>query len=354
MASSFVAGVGAPRFEPPPSSRLRVLTAASWGRLDGAGTDITDMTSFPADLASELWWRVHARTLGTLTLADRGLAADLLLRLGYPQHAAQVIGLSVMDPAKHTFTPELALEELAVLRCHTPAAAVEDLALRGARSSSLPPSTRRDLALFVVFRSSQDTPTLRAAVALAVNASVELPQSGAAAALARVRLYRAIAVIPLLRQDVRETHRLLGRALECLRSVPAGPGALERLVLADHAYALYCDLVRTHLTFGMAARAVSTAAALVELDPGDDRTWALRGDALVAAGRLDEAAGAYGRGIALGGLGAARAAHCRGVVFDRLGLPENAAGDFELAARIDPTVRTQTSHHTAVSGGSSI
>src|SRR5689334_22562245 len=43
MASAFVTGASAsvPRFEPPPSAQLRLLTAASWGRLDGVGADLT-------------------------------------------------------------------------------------------------------------------------------------------------------------------------------------------------------------------------------------------------------------------------------------------------------------------------
>ena len=337
MAQAFVAGesAGVPRFEPPPSTQLRLLTAVSWGRLDGGGPD---MTTFPVDLASELWWRVHERALGSSRAADRRLACDLLLRLGYPQRAASVIGLSVIDPRKHVFSPDLAMEQLAVLRCHLPSSAVEAMALRGARSG-LPPEIRRDLALFVVFRNAArgaDSTSLQAAAALATKASSELPRTGFAGALHRARLHRAIAAVPYVRRDIAEAHRLLGRALESLTSITPAAG-MDRLAWADEAYALYSFLVRTHLTIGLGHRAAGYAAELVELSPGDDRTWALRGDALAACGQLDAALDAYGRGIALGGWGAARAAYLRGFVLERLGRVAEAAEDYVLSQRIDPT-----------------
>ncbi|MFJ8959672.1 hypothetical protein ACIRG5_09785 [Lentzea sp. NPDC102401] len=338
MARAFVTGTsaGVPRFDPPPSAQLRLLTAASWGRLDGVGPD---MTEFPVDLASELWWRVHERALGSLRTAERRLACDLLLRLGYPQRAASVIGLSVIDPRKHVFSPELALEQLAVLRCHLPSSAVEAMALRGARSG-LPPETRRDLALFVVFRNAArgaDSTSLRAAAALAMKATSELPQNGFAAALHRARLHRAIAAVPFVRHDIVETHRLLGRALESLTSATPGAAEMDRLAWADEAYALYSFLVQTHVAVGLGHRAVGYSGELVELSPGDHRTWALQGDALAACGQLEASLEAYGRGIALGGWGAARAAYLRGFVLERLGRVAEAAEDYVLSQRIDPT-----------------
>lgn len=339
IASSFVAGesAGVPRFEPPPCAHQRLLSAASWGRVDGLGAD---MATFPVDLASELWWRVHDRALGPLRAAERRVACELMLRLGYPRRAASVIGLCAIDARKHTFTPELALAQLAVLCCHLPASVVEPMALTAARSG-LPADVRRELALFVVFRNAArgtDSTSLLAGAALAVRASAELPRSGFVGALARARLNRALAVVPFVRRDIGEAHRTLGRAVECLTSVTPGAAEIDRLAWADEAYALYGFLARTHLAVGLGERAFGYTDELVALSPGDDRTWVLRGDALVACGRLEEAVEAYGRGVELGGWGAARAAHSRGFVLERLGL--DGAADFELARRIDPTALT--------------
>jgi hypothetical protein len=170
---------------------------------------------------------VHERTLDPLSPAERRVAGDLLLRLGHLQRAASVIGLSAIDARGQVLAPVPAAEQLAALRCHLPASAVEAMALRGARSS-LPPETRRELALFVVFRNAArgaDSASLQAGAALAVKAASELPQNGFTGALGRARLHRAIAAVPFVRRDLRETHRLLGRALESLAS--ATPGDAE-------------------------------------------------------------------------------------------------------------------------------
>lgn len=335
MASAFVAGSAVPRFEPPPYGQQRLLACASRGRLDGLGAD---MATFPVDLASELWWRVHERALGSLEVAERRVAADLLLRLGYPQRAAVVAGISVIDARKHVLSPSLALEQLAVLRCHLPPSAVDAMALRGARSG-LPAETRRDLALFIVFRNTArgaDSPSLRAGAALAVKASSELASAGFSGALQRARLHRALAGVPFVQRDIGETHRLLGSALESLTSV-APSSAVDQLAWADEAYALHCFLVRTHLAAGLAQRAADYTDDLIALSAADDRTWALRGDALVACGRLDEAIEACTRGVSLGGWGAARAAYLRGHARERLGRVAEAAEDYVLSQRIDPT-----------------
>lgn len=53
-----------------------------------------------------------------------------------------------------------------------------------------------------------------------------------------------------------------------------------------------------YLKAGDADRAVEHLAQAIRLDPGYSAAWKLYGKALVAAGRPDEAAGAYEQGIA--------------------------------------------------------
>ena len=322
MAQAFVTGAsaGVPRFEPPPSAQLRLLTAASWGRLDGARHGHDDVPDRPGRRTVVAGPRTRARLVAPRR-TPRGLRSPAAPRLS----AARGRGDRAeprSTPRKHVFSPELALEQLAVLRCHLPSSAVEAMALRGARSG-LPPETRRDLALFVVFRNAArgaDSTSMQAAAALAMKASSELPQNGFIAALHRARLHRAIAAVPFVQHDIVETHRLarprtgiadVGRRRAPPRSIgwrgrtrptPSTPSSCRRTS-----------------SVGLGQRAVGYADELVELSPGDDRTWALRGDTLVACGRLEAAVEAYGRGIALGGWGAARAAYRRGFVLERLG-----------------------------------
>jgi len=315
-----------PRFTTNPSPLTRVLAAAALGRLDAVGPD---MAAFPADLAAPLWWRVLDRVRGLSATADRLVAADLLLRLGYQRHAADALGMAGF----RGFTPELAVRQLAVLFWSRPdTAEVEALALAGARDPALPPGDRHALALFVVVRNGRrgaDTAALREAADLARRVEPEDP-------LRRQAHLRALAFVPFLRGDARATWELLDRALECQRAARPRT-ALDRLAWADHAFPLHETIARTHLRTGRPEQAVRATAELVALDPDDARTWAIRGDALLAADRVEEAVAAFDRGVALGGLPAARAAFYRGWALDRLGRRAQAAESYRLSWRIDPT-----------------
>ncbi|CCH30593.1 tetratricopeptide repeat protein [Actinosynnema sp. NPDC047251] len=324
IARHYADGTGdaLPRFNTNPYPATRVFAAAGHGRVDALGPD---MAAFPPDLAAPLWWRVLDRVRAG---HDPVVAADLLLRLGYQRHAADVL-----DPAGFAgFTPGRAVKQLAVLFWSRPSSAeVEAAALAGARSG-LPAGERHALALFVLVRHGRrgaDTPALREAAAIVEATAPDEP-------LARQAHYRALAFVPFLRGDVAGTWDLLDRALACQRSVRPDT-ALDRLARDDYAYPLHETIARTHLRTGHADRAVDATGELVALSPRDSRTWAIRGDALLAADRPDEAADAFGEGIALGGLPAARAAFYRGWALARLGRADEAAESYRLSQRIDPT-----------------
>ncbi|GAB2959655.1 tetratricopeptide repeat protein [Saccharothrix stipae] len=325
-----------PRFTTNPSPMQRVYDAASLGRVDAIGGDLA---VFPADLASDLWSRVRERSVEP---DDRVTAADLLLRLGYQRHAADVLGMAQVDPRTHVFDPTTAVKQLAVLFWHPHRPAdLEALALRGARDERLPADARRTLALFVVVRNGRrgdDTPALHEAAALARA----LPPADG---LAWQSLHRALAFIPFLRGDVVGTFRLLDLALEAQLEVRPTT-ALDRLAWADHAFPLHETIARTHLRTGSPDRAVTASDELVSLAPHDHRTWAVRGDALLAARRWREAVEAFDRAVALGGLPAARAAFLRGWALDRLGRRADATDSYRLSHRIDPTVTATGSART--------
>ncbi|WP_367128417.1 tetratricopeptide repeat protein [Saccharothrix sp. HUAS TT1] len=329
VARHFASGdtTALPRFTTNPSPLQRVYDAASLGRVDALGGDLA---AFPADLASDLWRRVRERLAEP---DDRVAAAEVLLRLGYQRHAADVLGMTSVDARTHVFDPASAVKQLAVLYWHPNAPRdLEALALRGARDERLPADARRSLALFVVVRNGrrgEDGPALHEAAALA---SALPPADGPA----RQSLHRALAFVPFLRGDVAGTFRLLDLAAQAQES-SRPTGELERLAWVDHAFPLHETITKTHLRTGSPDPAVTASDELVALAPHDHRTWAVRGDALLAARRWEEAVEAFDRGVALGGLPAARAAFLRGWAFERVGRPAEAAESYRLSQRIDPT-----------------
>ncbi|NUT97200.1 MAG: tetratricopeptide repeat protein [Saccharothrix sp.] len=320
LARHLVEGTAPPRFNTVPSPMTRVYAAASRGRVDALGPD---MAAFPADLATPLWWRVLDKTGGPLTTAERSAAADLLLRLGYQRRAASVVG----------DRPELVVKRLAVRYWSSPSSTeVEAEALREAHDRRNPTDVRHTLAVFVVVRNGRRgtaTPAFHEAAAVAARTVPRDP-------LRLQAHYRALAFVPYLCGDLPGTWALLERAVECQRSVVPST-ELERLAWEDHAFPLHETIARTHLLTGAPDRAAAETDHLVTLSPHDHRTWSLRGDAFLAADRLEEAIGAYDRGVRLGGLPAARAAFYRGWAQQRLGLGAEAVESFRLSHRIDPT-----------------
>lgn len=342
LADGTVAELPAFNINPPPI--LRAMAAASLGRADGLGSD---MAAFPSDLASELWRRVEERTRNGRALSDdeRRIGSDILLRLGYPARAADLLGLTGRDPAKHVFSPALAQRELAVFfrRPHN-TAAVEGLALRGARDKRLGPRMRLAMAIFVLVRNGKrgsDTAALHEAAAIGERAMTELPDDGLATHLDRQTYYRAAAFVPFVRRNAKATLALLDLALEnqLAGSTEAKrAGGLAELSWRDFAFPVYETLARTHLLQGDPDRAVTATDSLVALDPNDQRAWAIRGRSLLAAGRWEEAAETFARGVDLGGLPAAAAAFYGAWTANHLGHTDQARELCELSTRIDPTV----------------
>jgi tetratricopeptide (TPR) repeat protein len=331
-----------PHFNTNPPPILRILGAASWGRADALGNTMRD---FPADLATDLWWRVERRLRHPSDLRPDECrhASDLMLRLGHLREAAEVLGMRDADPETHVFGAESAVEELAVLgrRPHD-RSVLEERALRLARDPAFPARVRLIMANFVVVRNGRrgsDTPAMHEAADLALKAMGELESGGFAWHLASQKVYRAVAYVPFLRGDADGTFKLLDQALAHQMSAKAeAAGELERLAWIDHAFPLYETIARAHLRLGNVDDAVAATDQLTVLSPNDQRAWDARGQALVKAGRLDEALVAYGRAIPLGGLPVARAAYHLGWIHARLGNRDEARSYYRLSWKVDPTV----------------
>lgn len=341
IAAAFAAGAAdaVPRFNTNPPPALRVTGAASLGRPDALGSD---MAAFPADLASPLWLGVAEATGAPADLSPhaRLVGVDLLLRLGYPRRAAALLGLDETAAPPTRFDPFFATRQLAVLyrRSHDVPALV-GLALDAARDPRLPVPTRLSMAIFVVAyhgRRGLDTPSLHRAVELGRIALEQYPRDSFRYELSRQTYHRAVAFVPFLRGDHAGALAVLDQALDAQHAAKPAT-AFEELAWADHCFPLYETLSKTRLAAGDVDQAVAATDKLVELSPGDHRTWTARGKAFHAAGRVEEAWEAYQRMFELGGLPAAAAAYHRGWTEERLGRPGAARRSYETSLRIDPT-----------------
>jgi Flp pilus assembly protein TadD len=148
-----------------------------------------------------------------------------------------------------------------------------------------------------------------------------------------------VAFVPFVRGDLDGTMRILDEALgHQMAARPLAESALQRLAWIDHAFPLFETIARTHLRLGSVDAAIAATGELAALSPNDSRAWDARGQALLMAGRLEEALVAYGHGIPLGGLPVARAAYHLGWIHEQLGHRDEARSCYRLSWRIDPTV----------------
>lgn len=331
-----------PHFNTNPPPILRILGLASRGRLDALGTAMADL---PDDLTTELWHQVVAFTKdpAELTLEERRRASDLMLRLGYLRAAAELLSMPEPDAAAHVFSRHSAVEELAVLfrRRHDPRL-LEERALTVARDRRYSPRVRYTMANFVVVRNGKrrtDTPAMHEAAEIALAAVGELEEGPFQKHLAQQTVYRAVAFVPFVVGDAAGTLRALEQAQQHqLDAELETADDLAGLAWKDHAFPLYETIARTHLALGNPAAAITATDHLVALSPNDSRTWDLRGQALLHAGKLHEAIEAYRPAIPIGGLPVARATFYLGWIHARLGRHEEALGYYRLSERIDPTV----------------
>jgi tetratricopeptide (TPR) repeat protein len=242
---------------------------------------------------------------------------------------------------EHAFaTPELAIKEFAVLywRPHNPDD-LDRLALRGAADPALPLETRVSLATFVVVlhgKRGVETPIMTEAAHLAQAGADQLSTSFADN-LARQACYRGLAFLPFVRRDRAGTLDVLDQAYRCqMEAIPNT--ALEKFAWDDYAFPLFETLAKTNTLLGRPQQAVTATDTLIAISPHDHRTWAARGRALLASGKLDEALIAYTQMESLGGLAAASATFHQGWVLQQLGRHGAAAQAYRKSVAIDPTV----------------
>ncbi|RKR92196.1 hypothetical protein BDK92_6630 [Micromonospora pisi] len=344
-----------PPFNTFPRPERRILDAASWDRVDATGADFAQM---PVDLASELWHQVDqaCRDHGSLTIAERCVLSDLLLRLGYPLRAGEILGLLDADIVGHPIRPETARSDLAVLLRLYPDAhpLMEDWALRAAASTAVPPQTRVRLANYVVVANGKrgaDVPAVHLAAELGREAMAEVTGNGMDRYLTEHTLYRAIAYEPYLRGDMTHTMELLDRAAAALAQAEPDTGPLEILSWKDHAFPMFETLSRTLIGQGEVSWALGSTADLIAISPYDHRVWELRAHALVASDDLHEAVGAWEQILPQGGLPVASAAFYLGWAHHQLGDAGKAQEYYTLSRAVDPTPVELAEHMTYLTRG---
>ncbi|MFD9575438.1 tetratricopeptide repeat protein [Streptomyces sp. NPDC059982] len=340
-----------PSFNTAPPPALRILNAASWGRTDAMARDFDAM---PGDLASTLWLDIDklCKAPDALSRTERRVASDLFLRLGYPQRAGHVLNLLDADVHTHAFHPETVRAELAVLfRLHPGAQVVlEERALQAAADPSLPPRARLSLANFVVVRNGKrgtDTPALHTAAERGRSAMTEIEGTGMDRYLAEHTLYRAIAYEPFLVRDTAQTMDLLESASLALIQAQPRQGTVDYLAWEDHAFPMFETLSKTLLAQGRAQEALTTTDKLTALSPYDHRAWAVRAQALVAVGELEEAIRAWEEVLPQGGHPVAAALFYIGWAHEQLGRPAQARSFYRSSHHVDPTPEALTTYMEA-------
>src|SRR6185437_6698018 len=273
-----------PHFNTNPPPILRIVAAASRGRLDALCARMADL---PDDLTTDLWRRIAALTDDPdgLTGTERRRASDLMLRLGWLNAAADLLHMGAAEAGLHVFTAESAIEELAVLfRRRHDIGVLEQRALAVARDREYSPRVRYTMANFVVVRNGKrwtDTPAMHEAAEIAIAAVGEMDAGPFEKHLAEQTVYRAVAFVAFVAGDAAGTLRALDQAeYHQLAAEPEAIGDLARLAWTDHAFPLHETIARTHLRLGSTAAAVRAAERITELSPNDARAWDLHGQAL--------------------------------------------------------------------------
>ncbi|MEU3765286.1 tetratricopeptide repeat protein [Amycolatopsis keratiniphila] len=219
---------------------------------------------------------------------------------------------------------------------------LEAQVLASMRQQAHPAPIQLIMGNFVVVshgRRGIDTPAMHEAAELARKAVRELDCDPFSLHLATQKFYRATSFIPFLAGDVAKTLRLLEQAeAHQLAAKSEAKTELELLAWIDHAFPLYETIAKTHARSGNVDEAVTATEHLVELSPNDQRTWAARGQALLRAGRFEEALNAYQAAVPLGGLPVARATYHLGWLHGQLGNQAEENECYRTSQMIDPTV----------------
>ncbi|MFE9562427.1 tetratricopeptide repeat protein [Streptomyces sp. NPDC006487] len=333
-----------PAFGEIPPRRLRALTAASWGRADAVGSEVDHL---PADLATGLWRRIAelCKHSEDLTPLERDTAGTLMLRLGYPEQAARLLGITDVLAGMPAFPgdvrPEHALARAAVsLQLHPRPALVVTQALRAVADPGLSVLTRLTLAGFAMpLAASREAGSgaLYETVRLAEQALTRLIDVAPEHRWVERKVLRSLAGTAVLRGEPEAASAYLDRAALGVMGVRPH-GRLQRLAWEEEVLALLASQGGTCRSNNDAEGAVTATSRMPGIAPYDPDAWAAHGYALLASGRLDESLHAYEEMLPLGGHPVAAAAFHLGWIHESRGDRRRAQDAYAYSHSVDPTV----------------
>ncbi|WP_158734405.1 hypothetical protein [Streptomyces sp. NRRL F-2747] len=269
----------------------------------------------------------------------------LMLRLGYPEEAARLLGitdvLAGMPAFPRDVRPEHALARVTVsLQLHPRPALVVTQALRAVADPRLSVLTRLTLAGFAMpLEASREAGSgdLYETVRLAEQALTRLIDVDPEHRWVERRVLRSLADAAVLRGEPEAASAYLDRA--AMGTVSMRPhGGLQELARDEEVLALLASQGRACRSKGDAEGAVDATSRMPAIAPYDAHTWAAHGYELLAAGRLEESLHTYEEMLPLGGHPVAAAAFHLGWIHERRGDRRRAEDAYAYSHSIDPTV----------------
>ncbi|MFG2338924.1 hypothetical protein [Streptomyces yangpuensis] len=280
-----------------------------------------------------------------MTPLEIDTAGTLMLRLGYPELAARLLGITDVLAGMPSFPPDVrpehALARVAVsMQLHPRPARVVAQALRAVADPRLSVLTRLTLAGFAMpLEASREagSEALYEAVRLAEQALTRLIDVAPEHRWVERKVLRSLSDAAVLRGEPEAATAYLDRA--ALGAMAVRPnGGLQQLAWEEEVLGLLESQGRACRSKGDAEGAVAATSRMPGIAPYDARAWATHGYALLASGRLEESVHAYEEMLCLGGHPVAAAAFHLGWIHESRGDRRRAQDSYEYSHSIDPTV----------------
>ncbi|MFD7978991.1 hypothetical protein ACFV3S_24455 [Streptomyces sp. NPDC059749] len=280
-----------------------------------------------------------------MTPLERDTAGTLMLRLGYPEQAARLLGITDVRAGMPAFPPDVRPEHVLAravvsMQLHPRPALVVTQALRAVADPRLSVLTRLTLAGFAMpLEASREagSEALYQTVRLAEQALTRLVDVDPEHRWVERKALQSLSDAAVLRGEPEAASAYLDRAAWGLMGMRPH-GGLHQLAWDEEVLAFLESQGRACRSKGDAEGAVAATSRMPGIDPYDAHAWAAHGHTLLASGRLDESLRAYEEMLCLGGHPVAAAAFHLGWIHESRGERRRAQDSYAYSYSIDPTV----------------